>query len=151
MASTVLDPLANLLVAKIQALVVTYTSGSTATFTGYKWMPKDFDAPPVGVVGTPEVERVGVDQPELQMGSSNWIITFPVSLYVDLSEPTQAQSVSVQAAEALIHAIDMDPQLSGNCDDAKVRRVTPFVEFQRGRPLLGYECEVELMKQVPYT
>lgn len=151
MASTVLDPIAAALQAKLAALTLTaYTGGGTKVLKAYKWLPRDFENLPVAAVGVPDVQRVGLDQPEMQLGSSEWQITYPVSIYFDMTEVAQMQALAVEAAELFVKAIDNDSQLSGAVDDAKVVRVTAFVEPDRRRPLAGYECTVEILKQVPY-
>lgn len=151
MSSTVIDPIATALQAKLAAITLTaYTSGGTKALKAYKWIPKDFENLPVGAVGLPDIDRVGLDQPEMQIGSSTWQITFPVSIYFDMSEVAQMQALAAEAAELFIKAIDNDSQLSGTVDDAKVTAVTPFVEPERRRPLAGYECTVEILKQVAY-
>lgn len=151
MASTVLDPIAAALQAKLAALTLTaYTGGGTKALKAYKWLPRDFENLPAAAVGLPDVVRVGLDQPEMQIGSSTWEITYPVSIYFDISEAQQMQALAAEAAELFIKAIDNDSQLSGTVDDAKVTAVTPFVEPQRKRPLAGFECTVEILKQVAY-
>jgi hypothetical protein len=77
-------------------------------------------------------------------------LIYPVSIYFDITEAVQMQALAVEAAELFIKAIDNDEQLSGTVDDAKVTDVTPFTEPDRRRPLAGYECTVEILKQVAY-
>jgi hypothetical protein len=151
MASTVIDTIAASLRAKLAGLTLTsYTGGGTKALTAYKWTRRDFSDLPCAVVGIPEVHRVGLDQPEHQIGSSEWSLVYPVSIYFDITEAVQMQALAVEAAELLIKAIDNDSQLSGTVDDAKVTDVTPFTEPDRRRPLAGYECTVEILKQVAY-
>jgi hypothetical protein len=149
--STVLDPIAAALKAKLAALTLSaFTSGGSKALKAYQWIPREFENLPAAAVGLPDVQRVGLDQPEMQIGSSEWQITYPVSIYFDVAEVSQMQALAAEAAEAFIRAIDNDSQLSGTVDDAKVVAVKPFVEPDRRRALAGYECTVEILKQVAY-
>ena len=150
-SSTVLDPIAASLQAKLAGLTLgAYTSGTTRQLKAYKWMPRDFEGLPCAAVDIPEVRRKHLDEREDQLGSSTWEITYKVSIYFDITEVAQMQALAAEAAELFIKAIDNDPTLGATVDDSKVTGITPFVEAARKRPLAGYECTVEILKQVAY-
>ena len=146
MASTTLSPTADLIVAVINAL----TTSETVTAT--RWDPgmAGFDKLPAAAVGVPTIRRVGVDQPESQIGSRDWEITFPVTFYIDLAEAGYAQALAVEIAEAFIKAIDTESLQSSDASiiDAKVTESHPAEYVDDARPLLAYETTLELLKLV---
>lgn len=139
MASTILDPVAEAL--KDVADAITGLSGE-------KWAPKDLRKRPSAVVSLPRGRRSGVDEAEQQLGSEDWYLTYPVVLYIDLSEAKRAQAQAVELVEALIAAIDDNPGLSNTVLDAKVTNFEPEIVVDQNKPLLSYVCDVEVLKQV---
>lgn len=147
MASTVLSPTADLIVTVINGLTTSETVKAT------RWDPgtgTGFDKLPAASVGVPTIRRVGVDQPESQIGSRDWEITYPVIFYIDLGEARYAQALAVEIVEAFIKAIDTNTlQASdGSIVDAKVTEAAPAEYVDDARPLLAYETTLELLKLV---
>jgi hypothetical protein len=145
--STTIEPVAAALVGLINTVTVTAGSGSV-TLVGYQQEPKEFDRLPAGTVSTPEITRVPVGEPELQMGSTEWHLSYRVSLYFEITDPVETQSQMKEAVEAFIKAVDANGQLGGLADDSKVTNSVPFYEDNRNRPLVGYECTVMVLKMV---
>lgn len=151
MSSTTVKPVATLIANVIAGLSVTFPGGS-ASVKAYTWDPgmDGFDALPAGVVGVPDIRRVSVDSPESQIGSRDWRMTYPVTFVFDLDVAALAQDRVVDCVEAFIKAIDTDTlQASdGSIIDAKVIAARPNVVMTDARPLLAYDCELELLKLV---
>jgi hypothetical protein len=150
MAPTVLDPLAGALVDLLEALDV------SEQVKGYKWEPgmTGFDRLPAAVVGIPSVQRVGVDEPESQLGSRDWFVSYPVDVYVRLDNSPAAAALAVEIVEALIVSIDTESlqAADGTVLDAKVTQSEPVLDLtDTAQPLLRYDCTVEIFKLVDQT
>jgi hypothetical protein len=113
----------------------------------YLWEPKDLK-PPAGAVHVPHIKRTKPDEAESQLGSDDWDLDFTVSLYFDLAEAAKAQQSMVDAVERFIDAIDEDPSLGGVVLEASVTDAVPFIERDRPRPVVGYECTVSVLRLV---
>ena len=81
--------------------------------------------PPVITVGLPTIERHGIDEAELEVGKDDWHTTWPVTLYVQIQDPQTATLDVHRLVGALIQAVDADPTLGGEADEAKLIDVTP--------------------------
>jgi hypothetical protein len=144
MASTILDPIADVLVLELAALTVLGDS-----VKGYLWSPRQMTKVPAGVVEIPSVGRVGPDEAESQLSSDDWNVTYPVVLYVDATRADTSQAALVEFLEDFIAAIDANPSLTNTVLDAKVLSAEPFLDLtEQARPLVGYECEVAVLKLV---
>lgn len=139
MASTIIDPVAEALKNVVDAI---------ANVSGEKWAPKDIGTTPAAVVGLPRGNRVEVDGAESQLGSEDWYMTYTVALYFDLSEAKFSQAQAAEIVEAVISAVDDNPDLSGTVLDAKVTNFEPEVIDDRNRPLLSYVLDVDVLKLV---
>lgn len=146
MASTTIDPLAVLLAAEITAI------GLTPTIKVHKWDPgtAGIDSLPAGVISVPTIRRVGVDEAESQLGTRDWIITFPVTLAFDLADPAFTQAQAIEYVEAFIKRIDTDNLQASDASilDAKVTLAEPSEVVDQARPRLDYDCTVEVLKLV---
>lgn len=141
MASTIIDPTAERVVDVLEAI-----SGLTV----YKWsMPSGVNLP-AAIVGRPDIRRTAIDEPESQLGSRDWAMSFLISIFVDLSKATTSQAASVDYAEAFIVAVDANPSLGDPtiADDAKVTSAEPDFELEGTRPMVTYYCTLELTKLV---
>jgi hypothetical protein len=146
MASSVITPVADRLKAVLEGLAV------TPVVTAYRWTPPRLGGTgPFGVVELPRIERTGVDEPERELGSDDWLITYPVVLYVDLKDPDRDQERAVELLEAFTAALDENPSMGdATIDDTKVTAGDPSVDLiGESRPMLAYECEVQVLKRVP--
>lgn len=139
MSSTTLSPIATALKTKLETL-----TASTEAVKGHAKPPRELDACPCGVVEIPTIERIDPDEAESQLGTNDWHIVFPVTLYVDLSEADYSIGQAIEFVEAWIKAIDADPQLSGTVLDCKVTSAEPLVIDDTARPLLAYETSVAI-------
>jgi hypothetical protein len=77
--STVIVPLADALKTLLEGL------DFAPAVKAYRWAPSQLATGTAAVIDIPEVRRTGVDEPEEQLGSDDWTITFPVELLVDLA------------------------------------------------------------------
>jgi hypothetical protein len=145
--STVIVPLADALHALLEGL------DFQPTVKAYRWAPSMVGDVPAAVIDIPEVRRTGVDEPEEQLGSDDWTLTYPVELLVDLAVAETAQTRAVELLEAFIAAVDANPSLGFPIvDDSKVTAGTPSFDLSdQARPLLTYDCEVEVLVRVPTT
>lgn len=107
------------------------------------WEPKDL-TPPAGAVGVPAIKRTPPDEAESQLMTDDWELDYTVSLYFDLANVALAQQSMTDKVEAFIKAIDADPSLGGLVLEASVTEAVPFIERDRKRPLVGYECTVSV-------
>lgn len=148
--STIVEPTAGLLATLAETVEVTMSNGTRA-LKGYTWEPREFDTVPAAAVGPPSVRRAGLDEGERELGSDDWYLDYPVSLYFDLDEAAKAQGQMAEALEAFVKAVDTDPSLgSALIDDCKVTSAEPFVEDGRQRTLCGYLCTVAVLRRNPY-
>jgi hypothetical protein len=144
MASTILQPIAELVATTIEALSVTPGLIAYATDPG----PAGLDQLPAAVCGLPTVTRTDPDQAERQIGATDWEIQLPVVFLFDLADTTTAQSQAIQTVEAFIRAIDTgklsvsDPMIV----DAKVSQSDPGEVVDDARPMLTYDCSVRLLR-----
>jgi hypothetical protein len=148
-ASTVLDPVAQLLADVINGLT---GLGLTAAVKGEKWEPEIGGLQlPCGVVGLPSFDREALDAPESQLNARDWFLSYPVEILVDLENPRRNSAKVAEIVEAFIKAIDTDT-LTAQDGSILVARVTstarPSSTSTSARPLLGYVVSVEVHKLV---
>jgi hypothetical protein len=145
--STTLEPLATAVAALLRALSVSQGITAYAHDPGFAGL----DALPCAVVGIPTVGRVGIDQSESQIGGRDWYVTFPVTLYFDLADATATAKLAIEYVEAFIKSVDTESlQASdGTVLDSRVTRSEPAEIVNTHRPLLAYECDLEIWKLVP--
>jgi hypothetical protein len=144
MASTVLDPVAERIKAKLAELNVITADER------HKWAPASIGVLPAGVIEMPTIARTSPGQAESQLGSNDWTLTFPVTLYFELDEATAAQTQATETVEAFIKAIDDDPSLGDPSiiEDAKVILAAPSILDDDARAMIAYDCELQIVKLV---
>lgn len=146
MASTTIQPTADLIATVVSGLTV------TPTVKSYRWDigTAGLDALPAAIIGIPEVRRIAVEDFESQLGTRDWHMTFPIHIYVDLAEAVAAQIQAVAIVEAFIKAVDTDTLQAQDATiiDAKVIEAIPAEYVDAARPMLAYECRLELLKLV---
>jgi hypothetical protein len=145
--STTLEPLALAVAALLRALSVSEGLTAYAHDPGYAGL----DSIPCAVVGIPTLGRVALDEPESQLGSRDWFVTFPVTLYFDLADATATSQLAIEYVEAFIKSVDTESlqAADGTVLDSKVTRAEPAEFVDTHRPLLAYECDLEIWKLVP--
>jgi hypothetical protein len=143
--STVITPLAQALSALLQGI------DFQPAVTAYWPAPSSAIKPPAAVIDIPEVRRTGIDEPEEQLGSDDWTLTFPVELLVDLAVAERDQLRIVDLLEAVVAAVDANPSLGFPIvDDSKVVAAVPAFDLtEEARPLLTYDLEVQVLVRVP--
>lgn len=146
MPSTTLEPLATSVATLLGALSVSEGITAYAHDPGYAGL----DALPCAVVGIPTIGRVGTDQPESQLGARDWFVTLPVTLYFDIADATATAKLAIEYVEAFIKSVDTESLQSGDGSilDSKVTRCEPAEIVNTHRPLLAYECDLEIWKLV---
>lgn len=146
MPSTLIDPIGAALQGKVAALTV---QGQAAK--GYWPAPASLDKVPAGVVEPPEASRRDIDASESALGSNDWLLTFPVTLYVLLDEAESAQDAAVDFVEAFIKAVDADQGLGvAGVIEARVVSSEPVVIEDQARALYSYECRCEVLAEHVY-
>ena len=116
--------------------------------TAYLWERENFDQLPAAAVGVPVFKRHGPDEAESQLHTLDWILEYPISFYLDLTNAYSDQQKMVEGLQAIAVALDTDPSLGGTVFDAAITEGTPFVEEGRARPLTGYQITVAALKLV---
>lgn len=142
--STLIDPVAQALKALLEGLDV--DPGVKA----YWPAPKLMDGTgPWAVVELPRLRRTGTDEAETELGSDDWYLSFPVILYVALSDAKRDQARLLDLLEAAIKAIDDNPSLGiVTVDDTSLIAGDPFFDLtEQARPLIAYECELEVWRR----
>ena len=149
MASTVIDPVADVLVAKAEAISITGYD-----VKAYKWARASIDKRPAAIVGVPRVQRTNPTdpEPELRSAGSNsvglWTLTFPVTFYVDLTRPPENAALMVEIVERFIESIDIDPTLGGlsgvgNVGEPRCTDGEPNLDHAEDKkPMLAFDFEV---------
>jgi hypothetical protein len=146
MASTILQPLADLVVTKIEALSVDVAVNGYSTDPGFAGI----DSLPAAVTGLPTVERTDVDNGESQFGSFDWNVTLEVVFLFDLGDTATAQEQALDTVEKFTAAVDA-AQLSASDPsivDAKVVRSEPGEIIDAARPMMSYTCTLRVLKLV---
>jgi hypothetical protein len=93
--STVIVPLADALKQMLEGL------DFAPAVKAYRWAPSMVATVPAAVIDIPEVRRTGIDEPEEQLGSDDWTLTFPVELLVDLAVAETATDPRRRAARGV--------------------------------------------------
>lgn len=155
MASTLLQPVADKLAGLIAGIATTppfnvprNTDGTNA------WAPRALGGTgPWAVIEIPDVDRTPLDQGERELGSDDWFLTYDVTLYFDFKVLDRDQARAVTLLEAFIVAVDTTPSLGiAQIDDTKVVKATKAYDLSNeSRPLLAYECEVQVWIRRPTT
>lgn len=144
MASTIIQPTADALAATLAA------ADLTVALKTYRWTVRDLDRVPAAVIELPDLDRNARDEPERELGSNDWGMIFPVTLYFDLSEPVAAQEQAAETVEKVIAAIDADYTLGGVVENSKIVSAEPSYDYtDQARPLLAYACEAHVIRHVP--
>jgi hypothetical protein len=144
MASTILQPLADLIATKIEALATTVSVNAYSVDPGFAGL----DSLPVAVIGLPQLERTEPDESESQIGSFDYKLEYPVTFLFDLGDSATAQAQALDTVEKFVAAIDA-AQLSAadpSIVDAKVVRSDPGEVVDAARPLLSYSCTLRVLK-----
>jgi hypothetical protein len=112
--------------------------------------------PPCAEIEVPNGNRNDPEQSESQLGSDDWNLEFPVTLWVDLHRATEAQIRLKDLLEAFIVAVDSDRSLGlapatvgFTLDDASVVSFERVYQLERDRQLVGYETTVAVLALVP--
>lgn len=146
MASVLIEPVADALQAKLAAIAL-----QGATVKAYTWAPASLDRVPAAVIEAPEVSRRDIEGAESQLGSNDWLLTFPVTLYVLLDEPVAAQTAAVDGLEQFVQAVDADAGLGiAGVIESRVVTGEPAVIDDQQRALYAYECRVEVLIEYVY-
>jgi hypothetical protein len=146
--STTLEPLAQLVKTVLDGLTWSQGLKVYAHDPGYAGM----DSLPCAVLSVPTIRRTSIDAPEGQLYTNDWFISMPIDLYFDLDDATATSIVAIEYVETLIKGIDAgglqqaDPTL---VEDPKIVDAEPVEIVDTKRPMLKYECALELLKIVP--
>lgn len=143
MPSTVVAPVATQLASVVTGLSV------TPAITGYESDPgKSGFPPPAAVVDLPTLRFPDIDESQVQLGSKDWYMEYPVHFYFDLSVYSESQRQAVLALEAFKKAVDANPTLNGTAEIARVVRAEPDLATLRssGTPVLVYTVTVNVFQ-----
>jgi hypothetical protein len=114
--------------------------------------------PPCAEIEVPNGTRTDPEQAESQLGSDDWDLEYPVTLWVDLRRASDAQTQLKDFLEAFISAVDADRSLGlapatvgFELDDASVVSFERVYGLERDRQLIGYETTVAVLALVPHS
>jgi len=140
MASTVVKPIAQNIASLITGLAV------TPSMVGVVWGPRELPQIPCGVVRPPTIGRTEPKGEESQLGSDDWDLSYPVTLYFEFDEASKSQDQAVEIVEAFIKAVDANPDLDTNgiADEASVVSAEPVIVDDQTRALFAYDCRIVL-------
>lgn len=143
MSATVLDELAVAAKTAIDAAAIT-SLGSTLKV--YSYDLREVDTLPALVIGGPlDFSRAQPDEPESQLGSYDWRLTYEVNLYVQLDDPEQASTEARSILGQVIAAIDADETLDGACLSAHLSDgALEYADNDNGKQLLIYRCSLRI-------
>jgi hypothetical protein len=107
-------------------------------------------SPPCITIGACDFERSGVEEPDSQLGSDDWILTYAITLYVALFEPEKGFADAREFVGRAIAAIDADQKLGGEVLEAKLTSGDMgFNDEDAQRRLVVVECELEALALMP--
>jgi hypothetical protein len=107
-------------------------------------------SPPCITIGNCDFERSGVEEPESQLGSDDWLLTWAVTLYAPLHEPKKGFSDVRRLIGQAIRAIDADQKLGGEVLEAKLTTGdSGFNDEDMNRRLFVVECDLETLALMP--
>lgn len=115
--------------------------------------PRDVDPLPSVTLGLPRFERVDLDQPEFELGSTELKLYWPFKLYVRLDDPQQAALDALALLGQILGVIDADQTLGGAAGvrDTKLTRGDPgFTPQDASSQMLIYTCELACWLLVSY-
>lgn len=144
------DVIAPVGVALAEKLATLSISGETVK--AYWLAPRTLDRIPAAVIEAPSVERRQLEEPESALGADDWLLSFPVTLYVLLDEAEAAQSSAVEFVEAFTLAIDADRGLGvAGVIEARVVSSEPVIVDDERRALYTYQSRVEVLREHIYS
>lgn len=83
----------------------------------YTYEPRDLDSlPALTIDGPTDFNRTEPDEPESQLGSNDWRLTYLVRIYVACDDPETASTESRAILGQVIAAIDADRTLGGEAE-----------------------------------
>lgn len=142
MTSTIIDEVAAALQAKLAALTV-----QGQAVKAHKWAPRGFDQLPAAVIEAPKLTRGDLEAAESELSRTDWLLDFPITLYVELDNAETAQAAAVDFLEAFTLAIDADAGLSlAGVLEARLTAAEPVVIEDQTRALYAYETTVEVLR-----
>ena len=109
----------------------------------YSYAPRDLDTlPAFTVYGPTAMRRRGAEEPESELGSYDWLISFELRLYVALDDPETAWGDVRAMVGQIIAALDADSQLGGLALDSVVESgELDIEETENDRQLISFRCD----------
>lgn len=147
MTSTTLIPIGQKIVDQVQGV----TLDGSPSIVGRLWAPNsgDVGTVPAVVVYPPAVVRTEPDAREDHIGATDWFLDYPADLYVDAGDMEFGQQQIVEFLEAAIKAIDANPGLDDECQEAKLTRAEEPTKVElNNRKLLMIRCRVRVLEFV---
>lgn len=138
----VIDSVADHLVSTIDGLEV------DRSVNAWKWRSNEGGGLqlPSAVVQVPEFDRSGLDEAEDHLGARDIRMEFSVPFFFDLGQTDASFGEAVEVVSAFVDALDADPGLDGNAQEAKVTHTEPAnSEPLQGRPTFAFVCTVSVL------
>lgn len=145
--STVFQPIADRLAELLRGIMV---DGTALNVPEDSWT-RGVIHPPAAEIELPEGTKPGPEQSQSELGSFDYDLEFPVTIWVELTDVTVTQKRLAQYLEEFIAAVDNDPTLDNTVLDSSVDsfEVVYGVGDGRKRDLIGYETRVGVIKLIP--
>jgi hypothetical protein len=89
----------------------------------YDHSPRDLDELPAVEMLLPYIRRVGLDEADSELGSSDWILEYPLRLHVALDDPETAADDALALVGQIVGVVDANPTLGvvdGTVADARI-------------------------------
>lgn len=144
MSATKFDLLAAAAKTAIEAASIT-SQGNDLKVYDYEGREMD-SLPAVTIDGPTSFIRVQPDEPESQLGSYDWRMTFELILYVTLDDPETAATESRSILGQIIAAIDADDTLGGEAElgASLTDGALEFAENDNGKQMRIYRCSLNV-------
>lgn len=144
MSATIFTDVAAAAVAAIDTAAITSLG---ATLKVYAYDLRDLDSlPAVTLNGPVSFTRADPDEPESQLGSADWRMTFDLMLYVALDDPETAATEYRSVLGQVIAAIDADATLGGTAliGASVADGALEYAEQEGGRQMAIYRCSLNV-------
>jgi hypothetical protein len=137
-----IDNVADRLIAEIEGLEV------DRQVSAWKWRSNQGAGMelPAAVVQVPTFDRSGLDEAEDHLLQRDVRMDFNVLFFFDLGETDASFAEGVEVTAAFVDALDANPGLDGNAQEAKVTHTEPANGPPlEGRPTFAFVCTVEVL------
>lgn len=133
------------------AIATTIRANMPASVTVQAYDPGGFGfATPLIAVGLPDLDFTRYDEPETQLGFTDWHAQWPVTLYVTYRDPKNDPTTAMDLTRRVVEAFHLDPTCDGQVEDAAVTSArSGFNDTQKTHRLIVVEFDVATYAPLP--